>query len=183
MATTLIGFSAHQTGTLKADITLAGQLAMAAVNSMLLTASGRPSDRTAQLLWWVFTISPDSTFWDRIDPVKNHYAAFAPRFETVSVNSDASAAAPNTIEFDAYVRHGDYNRIFIRDAYFAKAPRERATTLIHETAHLWFKDNTGDGHPGGQIIMFEPGNITISYDDAIRNPYCYQYYADWISKP
>ena len=183
MATTLIGFSAHQTGTLKADIALAGKLAMAAVNSLVLTASGRPSDRTAQLLWWVFTIEADSTVWDRIDPVKNHYLAFTPRFETVSVTLDPSAPAANSIEFDAYVKTSDYNRIFIRNAYFAKAPRDRAVTLIHETAHLWFKDNTGDGHPGGQIIMFAPGNITITYDNAIRNPYCYQYYADWISSP
>jgi hypothetical protein len=39
----------------------------------------------------------------------------------------------------------------------------------------------GDGHPGGQIIMFQPGNIQIDYSNAIRNPYCYQYYADWVS--
>jgi hypothetical protein len=29
--------------------------------------------------------------------------------------------------------------------------------------------------------MFQPGNIQIDYKDAIRNPYCYQYYADWVS--
>ena len=130
MTTTFIGFSARQQGTLRQDIILAGQLAMRAVNSMLLTLSGRPSEQTARLLWWVFTVEPNSTVWDNVDPIKNVYLGFTPRFDTLSVNHDASPPALNTIEFDAYVRQGHRDRVFIRDNYFAKTPRDRALTLI-----------------------------------------------------
>jgi hypothetical protein len=181
MATTFIGFSAQQQHTLQADLSLAKQLAMSAANSMLLTMSGRPSDQTAQLLWWVFTIKPDNDFWDHVEPIKSVYLAFRPRLDTVSLNYDSSPPAPNTIEFDAYVRPGHASQIFCRSDYFTKTPRDRALTLIHESVHLRFSDNSGDGHPGGQIIMFQPGNIQIDYKNAIRNPYCYQYYADWVS--
>ena len=66
MATTFIGFSAQQQHTLQADLTLAKKLAMGAVNSMLLTVTGRPADQTAQLLWWVFTVRADQDVWDRV---------------------------------------------------------------------------------------------------------------------
>ena len=103
---------------------------------------------------------PESTLDDILEPSRYEYIArllesakfdgcfFADLFGLYDVHQGS---------FDAYVRHGDYNRIFIRDAYFAKAPRERATTLIHETAHLWFKDNTGDGHPGDREVAPCPG--------------------------
>lgn len=179
--TTLIGFSTSQKKVLEADIVLARQLAMRAVNSLVLTSSGRPGEKTAQLAWWVFTVESDSRFWDRVEPIKNVYLSFAGRSETVSIKHDASPPAANVIEFDAYVPPGFDNLMFIRNEYFKKQPRDRAVTLIHESVHLRFRDNPGDGHPGGQIIMFQPGNIQIGYDDAIRNAYCYQYYADWIS--
>lgn len=181
MATTFIGFSAQQQHALQADLTLAKKLAMRAVNSMLLTVTGMPTDQTSKLLWWVFKVKADKDVWDRVDPIKSVYLAFGPRLDTVSINFDPSPPAPNAMEFDAYVRPGHASQIFCRSAYFTKTPRDRALILIHEFVHLRFSDNSGDGHPGGQIIMFQPGNIQIDYSNAIRNPYCYQYYADWIS--
>jgi len=157
MATTFIGFSAQQQHTLQADLTLAKKLAMSAVNSMLLTFTGRPADQTAQLLWWVFTVRADKDVWDRVDPIKSAYLAFGLRLDTVSLNYDSSPPAPNTIEFDAYVRPGHASQIFCRSPYFAKTPRDRALTLIHEFVHLRFSDNSGDGHSGGQIIMSSQG--------------------------
>ena len=84
------------------------------------------------------------------------------------------------MEFLAFTKPDDEKSIFVRDIFFQRSARYRAITLIHEYVHLRFPQNQGDGHPGGTIIMFEEGEIGIKYEDAIKNPYCYQYFVDWL---
>ncbi len=183
MATKFVGFNDRQLKTLMADFVEASRLCMCAVNSLLLTPQMQMKQRTKELLQLTFHLSPiGDESWDKVDPIKITYLSFQPRTDRMVVSFDASSPTgnSNTIEFHAFTKSSDPNSVFIRGQYFPNDRRYRALTLIHEHVHLCNPLNPGDGHPGGAIIMFDEGDVGVEYVDAIRNPYCYQYFADWV---
>lgn len=185
MASTFTDFDSTQQHRLKAAITEAKSLTMTAVNSLLYTLDGRPSVRTATFLAWAFALPPgDPQIWDKIEPIKTTFGVFSSRVDRVAFVHDAKPASKTEIDFDAYVvTPSPTDKIFVRNSFLNKHdPRERALTLIHEMVHL-IHTQFGEDHPGGVVISFDASSLGVPYDKAIKNPYCYQAYADWISDP
>jgi hypothetical protein len=117
-------------------------------------------------------------FWDKVGPIKDSFLGFQPRSDRLTVTRHTSRATgdPNSMEFTAFTKSSDRDSIFIRDVYFSRSPTDRALILVHEYVHLRNPMNPGNGHPGGIVIMFDKeGDVGIDYDDAIKNPYCYQF--------
>ena len=183
MATRFVGFNASQTRTLTADFAEAARLCMVAVNSLIVNPQMQINQRPQDLLRLAFHISSsDADSDDEVQAVKNTFLVIPSRATLVTVSRDTSRPTgnSNTVEFIAFTKSSDPNFIFVRDSYFALAQRERALTLIHECVHLINPLNSGDGHPGGTVIMFGEGDVGVDFDDARRNPYCYQYFVDWL---
>jgi hypothetical protein len=194
---TFQGLSQTQINSLTADITAAGQLAMRSMSSMTLSAMAafQPSTGTGvvrgynygirpgvlTLLSEAFDIDPQDPDTDDIDFIKRVYGAFAGRMQVTSLRFAPGTGNPNVLEFDAFADRTQPNTIFVRNAFFSKAAPDRAITLLHEYVHLRFPNNSGDGHPGGQMVMFGRGRMGIAFDDASRNPYCYEYFARFVS--
>jgi hypothetical protein len=74
------------------------------------------------------------------------------------------------------------NAIWLRPLYFRLSSRDRGLTLIHEHVHI-VRTSGNDPHPGGVRVNFGATSLDIPYAKALNNPYCYQYYADWIDDP
>ncbi|MGD0568540.1 MAG: hypothetical protein ABSA78_09050 [Candidatus Sulfotelmatobacter sp.] len=183
MATKFVGLNPSQTRTLTSDFTEAGRLCMVAVNSLIVNPQMQINQRPQELLRLAFHISSgDSDFDDEVQTIKNTFLVIPSRANQLTVSRDTSppTGASNTIEFLAFTKNSEANSIFLRDGYFSLAQRERALTLIHESVHLIYPANFGDGHPGGVVIMFAEGDVGIDYDNASKNPYCYQYFVDWL---
>jgi hypothetical protein len=183
-----VGLNAAQIRSVALDIAQARQLAMRAMNSMTLSAMVaapggsrdynfgiRPS--VAKLLNEAFDISETQPDPDQVDKVKNVFFSFDGRMQGTTFTFVPGKAKPGVIEFEAFADRTKPNTIFLRVEYFAKAAADRPVTLLHEYVHLVFSNNPGDGHPGGQQIMFGRGVMGIPFADASRNPYCYEYYA------
>jgi hypothetical protein len=122
-------------------------------------------------------------FWDKVGPIKDTFLGFQPRSDRLTVTRHTSRATgdPNSMEFTAFTKSSDRDSIFIRDVYFSRSPTDRALILVHEYVHLRNPMNPGNGHPGGIVIMFDKeGDVGIDYDDAIKNPYCYQHFVEWL---
>jgi hypothetical protein len=135
------------------------------------------NQRPRDLLRLAFHLSGGGdAFWSQVDPIKNTFLGFQPRADRMRVARDASRPTgnANAIEFVAFTKSTEANAMFIRDTYFNRPQRDRALTLIHEYVHLRNPLNSGDGHPGGVVILFEEGDVGVDYPNAIRNPYCYQ---------
>lgn len=183
MATKLVGFNATQTRTLTSDFAEAARFCMVAVNSLIINAQMQINQRPQDLLKLAFHISAsDANFDDEVQTIKNTFISIPGRATVVTVSHDTShpTAATNTIEFVAFTKDSSPNFVFVRDAYFSRAQRDRALTLMHECVHLIYPPSSGDGHPGGVVIMFAEGDVGIDYNDASKNPYCYQYFVDWL---
>jgi hypothetical protein len=84
-------------------------------------------------------------------------------------------------ESAAFVLVGRPNEIFVRNSFFdISRSQERAALLIHEFVHLRYPESPESGHPGGRGT-FHPGGrgrVGIAAPQAVRNPYCYEYYAE-----
>jgi hypothetical protein len=85
----------------------------------------------------------------------------------------------NDMKYGAWVLPPPYEpfKIFVSDAYFKiKQPELRSALLIHEVMH---KLDMPD-HPGKVVFsMIERTPLGVASKDAVRNPYCYQYFAEW----
>lgn len=76
------------------------------------------------------------------------------------------------------------NTVFLTPAYFREQdPGERARTIIHEFVHMF---NAGPGHPddtgnpdNGQFDLQMRAPMGIRFENALFNPYCYEYFAKW----
>jgi hypothetical protein len=183
MATKFVGLNPSQTRTLTSDFTEAARFCMVAVNSLIVNPQMQINRRPQDLLRLAFHISSDdSDFDDEVQTIKNTFLVIPSRATQLTVSRDTSrpTGASNTIEFLAFTKPTEANSIFVRDGYFSQAQRDRALTLIHESVHLIFPANFGDGHPGGVVILFDEGDVGIDFDDASKNPYCYQYFVDWL---
>ena len=183
MATTFSGFKEPQKKTLQSDLAEAKRLCMVASNALIVNQDLDINPRPKELLRKAFQLAgTGDEYLDKVNPIKDTFLGFQSRSERTSMNHDASRPTgdSNSVEFLAFTKTSDENSIFVRDLYFKKDQRYRAVTLIHEYVHLRYPASSGDGHPGGVAIVFEEGDVGIGYNDAIKNPYCYQYFVDWL---
>jgi hypothetical protein len=183
MATTFHGFNADQTKTLRSDVAEAKRLCVVASNSLIMNVEADINPRPKELLREAFNLSgTGDEYFDKIDPIKNTFLGFQSRIDRTSLSHDSSRPSgdPNSMEFLAFVKPPDETSVFVRDIYFRRDQRTRAIALIHEYVHLRNPRNPDSGHPGGVVLSFDEADLGIKYDDAIKNPYCYQYYVDWL---
>lgn len=117
----------------------------------------------------------------QVEQVKAVYAGFAARMTTANLEFHPGIGDPAVLEFDSFPDRTRPNTILVRPSYFFKAPVDRALTLLHHYIHLRFPRNPGDGHPGGMLARFARGSMGIGFEDASRNPYCYEYFARFLT--
>jgi len=166
-----VGFDDAQTAILRADLEAARQVAA--------DAARIPLD-TATLLWEAFGIDgvdPDRNQVDRVRSVYEGFAAGMARATLVFYPGMGNASAA---EFDSFPDRTRPNTILVRSSYFLKAPCDRALTLLHHYVHLRFPQNLGSGHPGRDAPALARGPLRVAFDDASRNPYCYEYFARFL---
>jgi hypothetical protein len=180
MPTTFRHFSAVQLSQIKADVVAAKALSQQCLNSLTYRPGG-PQQATQQLLFDTFMI-PSSVWqrddgWDQLDRIKLRFSAFGPRIDRATLSFHSAPSDPKQLEFGAFVKSGS-EEIFITSQFFRNHSRQsRAATLIHEFIHLV---QVMPGHPGGVKVMFEQTSMDIPFEQAVDNPYCYQYFAEWI---
>jgi hypothetical protein len=131
-----------------------------------------------QLLQEAFSI--DGSDDQQVGRIKDTFLTFGPRMANALVRFAPHQAAPNRWDFAAFVDPSRPTDLFIRPGYFGLQAVDRAATLIHEYIHMKYPNNSGDGHPGGQYISFTRASLNVPFDQAVRNPYCFQYYAQYV---
>jgi hypothetical protein len=198
---TFTGFTTADLATIQGDFQAAEQRCMKCLNSLVLSMKMEYdpqakdlaptyvlSAKAVQLLTEAF--STDGSDEGLLETIKNTFAGFRGRAASLSVSYEPQQAAPNQWDFAAFVKSSEPNKMFIRPEYFravaggkatAKPQLDRVLALIHEYVHLRFPTNPGDGHPGGQFLSFGRGPLGVAANDAVRNPYCYEYYAQFVS--
>lgn len=180
MATTFRHFSALHLSRIKADVVAAKALSQQCLNSLIYRPGG-PAQETRELLFDTFMI-PSSVWrddggWDQLDKIKLRFGAFGPRIDRAIISFHDAPRNSKQLEFGAFVKEGS-DEIFISSVFFGNhSTRSRAATLIHEFIHLV---QVRRDHPGGEKVMFDQTTMQIPFDQAVDNPYCYQYFAEWI---
>jgi hypothetical protein len=178
--TTFRHFSALHLSQIKADVVAAKVLSNKCLNSLIYRPGG-PQRAIQQLLFDTFMI-PSSVWqsddgWDQLDKIKLRFGAFGARIDRTTISFHNARPDPKHLEFGAFVKDGA-DEIFISSQFFGNHSRQsRAATLIHEFIHLV---QAPRGHPGGVKVMFEQTSMDIPFKQAVDNPYCYQYFAEWI---
>ncbi len=122
----------------------------------------------------------DSADPRQVEQIRAVYRGFAARMATANLEFHPGIGDPAALEFDSFPDRARTNTILVRPSYFFKAPVDRALTLLHHYVHLRFPRNPGDGHPGGMLAMFARGSMRMAFQDASRNPYCYEYFARFL---
>jgi hypothetical protein len=181
MPTTFKNFSALHLARIKADVVAAKALSQQCLNSLIYRPNGPPHG-IQQLLFDTFMIPSsvwrDDSGWDRLDKIKLRFGAFGPRMDRSAISFSSAPANPKKLEFGAFVKDKS-DDIFISSLFFGNhSTRGRSATLIHEFIHLV---QVPRGHPGGEPLAFGQTNLAIPFDKAVDNPYCYQYFAEWIT--
>ncbi|MEX2561433.1 MAG: peptidoglycan-binding domain-containing protein [Pirellulales bacterium] len=118
-------------------------------------------------------------------PIRQRYMNFSPRMHnTIFIFTEEHAPTQTHMGHAAFVRFNTL-RPFISEIFFTKAyfdtvePKKRACTIIHEYIHMV---NIQPGHPGsteGGMALFSRTRMGIEYGNAVLNPYCYDYFAEW----
>lgn len=190
--TTYNNFSTQRLSVIQTAVRAAGQLAIRCMTSMSLsiTPNRSPTGQRGygfqlrpeiiQLLREAFAINNGNS--QQIDQIRNKYSAFSGRMNNTTFQFDSSPTAPNRWDHAAYVVPSQSNQIYIRNEFFRQQPPEQALMIIHEYIHLLYPNNPGDGHPGGMILALArtPQGLGIPFDQAVRNPYCYDYYGQFV---
>jgi len=175
-------FSVIQLSTIKGDVAAAKQLAKRCMNALIYRPGG-PTHTIQKLLFDTFMISVrdwnSGNNWDKSGDVQMNFGAFGGRMDIITCRySEKSPTEKGKLEFGAYVSKFEPNIIFLTPHYFNNAnQKRRAATLIHEFIHMVQKKGP---HPGKVPIMFQQAHLGIPFDQAIDNPYCYQYFAEWL---
>jgi len=172
------GFEDTETKTLQVALTQARDMCMRCANSLVYHPNGLPK-RTVSLLSDAFDIRRDER--EKIRNIQSKFLSFSSRMTktTLTKATAENSSSSNELEHKAFVVSDNVWEIFIvSPSFFRKPSRVRALTLIHEYIHLLFP--TG-GHPGGEEVLFERSRMGIPYDDASRNAYCYENFADWLT--
>jgi hypothetical protein len=197
---TFVHFSPSDLSTIQDDFKAAERRCMRCLNSLTLSprlsrppGGGDPvmdlvlRSETVTLLKEAF--GTDGGDEGLLDTIKNVFTTFSGRASRLAVSFVPKSSAPNKWDFDAYTKPSEANSLYVRDGYFRKSSgkstvanpqSDRVLTLIHEHVHLIFSRNPGDGHPGGQFLYFGRTTLGAAASDAVKNPYCYQYYAEFV---
>lgn len=181
--TTFDGFPPNRLKTIKADLGQARKLSTSCTNSLLLRP-GNPKISIMELLRDTFMITiqdwQKSRGWDMAGKVKDVFFSFGPRIDrTKLIYTRTSPTDPGEMQLGAYVIANRPTEIHVTASYFKESkPKSRAAVLIHEYVHLL---DPRKGHPGGVKIVFGGQTaLEIPYAQAVANPYCYQYFAEWL---
>lgn len=176
------GFAQGEQTVVEARSADAEALCMLCANKLTLSTSPKPE--IGALLSEAFNI----TKRDEAREVMDTFMMAKMRLGQVTYKRDTTPKAPNAWEAAAYVIASstvDANSIFIRNEFFGELKLDQTTKLIHECVHLRYPNNPGDGHPGGKFMMFNgqrlKKKLPFTTQQAIRNPYCYEYFAQVVS--
>tara|TARA_B100000809_G_scaffold150473_1_gene147974 strand:- start:94 stop:651 length:558 start_codon:yes stop_codon:yes gene_type:complete len=171
------GFEDTETHALQMALTQARDMCTRCTTSLVYHPNGLPR-RTVSLLNDAFDIRRNER--DKIRNIQSKFLSFGTRMtKTTLTKTTENSSSSNELGHKAFVVSNNVREIFIvSPSFFRQPPRVRALTLIHEYIHLLFPT---DGHPGEQQVLFERSRLGIPYDDASRNAYCYEYFADWLT--
>ena len=177
------GFSAKDANTIKNDVNAAKQLAQRCTNALIYRRGG-PTLTNQKLLSDTFMISPrewdSGKNWDKASNLRMRFGSFGERMDRITCTfSKKSPTERGEMELGAFVKKSEHNVIYFTPHYFKTATqKKRAAILIHEFIHIVQRQN---GHPGGVKIIFgKQTSLGIPFDKAFDNPYCYQYFAEWL---
>jgi len=180
----LSGFNPAQTSKLQADIERAKKLAMKCNNRLIMHQDGSLAREIGLLLEDTFGISGADR--GQVSQIADRFFSFRGRMDTVKMTfTTQNSSNQNTMGHSAFVNFklgglgGHGNEILVTASYFQNGDLERAGTLIHEHIHLV---NGVPGHPPHNTALkfFQRTKIGIDFRDAFFNPYCYQYFAEWL---
>jgi hypothetical protein len=178
-----IGFNLKDLKAFKEDVLLAKQLAQRCMNALVYRPGG-PTQKIQKLLLDTFMISlydwESEKNWDKVGDIRMRFGSFGGRMDIVTCSYTRKyPVKPGEMPPMAYIDPQKTNFIFITPLYYKKTVQKyRSATLIHEFIHLIQRQS---GHPGSiQIIFGGQTYLGIPFDKAFDNPYCYQYFAEWL---
>lgn len=177
------GFNTRERQIVQSDVHASSQSTMRCYNSLLFNLNNNIV--VAELLEEAFSIfRGDPQRQQKTDQVKDTFIWVRNRLQLPTLNFIRSAGTTptNLMGHAAEVRTNPFvpDTIFVKDVYFSNQPLVRVTTIIHECIHLRFPNNPGDGHPGGIFVRFARGALNLQFNDALRNPFSYQYFAQFL---
>jgi len=183
-------------------IALASELADRCVRQLIFSPYG-PSPRLVLLLRDTFGLEPIS--WERsAEEAWEVVGSIRERFETIQLRMKCTTffycgvAPSNLVDAVAWVTKGEPDTVHVLDAYFGLPDdRKMAVALIHEFVHVYNNlSPTGvsvgpgedEAHPGmhvgsayyGERERYAQQSLSIETRAALANPYCYQYFAEWL---
>ncbi|MCC9602284.1 hypothetical protein LOC67_17150 [Stieleria sp. JC731] len=170
------GFPTRKLETIIADLLYAKRLSQQCASKLVLSRT--PKDKLDQLLRDTFSISLRET--DKVRQIQSKFLSFRPRMEkTVFIYKGNQRKQPGFMSEDAWVVHAEPFNIYVAQSYFRNQARYRAALLIHEYIH---HVNDRSGHPGGDQVAFGRTSIGLPFIQAVKNPWCYQYFAMWSNQ-
>lgn len=178
-----VGFNPDDLKIIKNDVNDAKKLAQRCTNALIYRPGG-PAFTTQKLLFDTFMISTrdwkSAKNWDKAGKLRMLFGSFGVRMERVTCKfSKTSPTDPGEMKLGAFVKASEPNVIYLTPLYFKMATqKKRSVILIHEFIHLVQRQK---GHPGGVKIIFGGQTpLGIPFDKAVDNPYCHQYFAEWL---
>ncbi|MFO7524131.1 MAG: hypothetical protein R6W68_01635 [Ignavibacteriaceae bacterium] len=178
-----IGFSPKDLNTVTNDVVAAKQLAQRCENALIYRPGGATL-KMQKLLLDTFMIPlqdwESEKNWDKAGKLRMRFGSFGKRIDIITcAYLQNYQNKPGEMPQIAFYDPGKHNVINITPHYFINTTQKyRSATLIHEFIHM-VQDKIG--HSGNIQITFE-GQIYlgIPFDLAYDNPYCYQYFAEWL---
>jgi len=160
------------------------------LNERCNLALSNPTQETRTLLALTFGITGGNVT-EQIDKVRSNFVANLAQLKRARIyyypsNSFGSYAAAAT--------PAEPDKIRVKEAFFtdewpstsSRIGLYRSSTLLHEGMHLTLSSDT-DSHPGDRSPEFfqglskAPKSIGIPYELAVKNAYCYQFFAIWLT--
>ncbi len=166
------------------------------LNQMCVDALANPTPRTIELLEMTFSIPTGPDQGQHVEKIRQNFLSNQAVLESQQLRfrrrSDTESEALSFVAATDSVRRIVYiGKQFFATNYKAvhgDRPFEQASTVLHEAIHVVHPISESEagpshgGHWGGLPNYQEidqPKSLGISFGDAIRNPYCYQYFAIW----
>lgn len=184
--TRYVGFNKKMLFKIKRDVDYARKIANKCENSLIYGPKG-PSPQIRRLLFDTFSIADMD--WDSVDKkvmltkLINRFSNFRKRIDNI-ICMFPKKPHKGTGQFAAYWYSKTPNYIYFLPAYFRiTSIKERAAKIIHEFIHMV---QIQQGHPGSlsnvdnAVVYFEQTSINIQFQQAFDNPYCYQYFVEWL---
>jgi hypothetical protein len=182
--TQYVGFSPRNLDTIRNDVNAAKQLAQRCANA-LTYGPGNPSFKLMTLLSDTFMVPvrdwDAKKNWDKAGNLRMRFGSFGERIDKAITFafSEKSPNKPGEMDAAAFVKKDQLNTIYLTPRYFNTAiQKQRCALLIHEFVHTILGQT---GHPGGiKVIFGGQTHMGIPFDMSFNNPYCYQYFAEWL---